>query len=112
MYARMSTQVGFKEGVCYQKTSAFALAVLTPVLLLSHLTNLADVRFEIVELASWIAVFGAFAVGKFSQPIHEGMCDFETVCGFSFLFFSFGANLLYHARSSVRFCCCCCCSTT
>jgi uncharacterized integral membrane protein len=69
------TGVGFKEGVCYQKTSAFALAVLTPVLLLSHLTSLADVRFETVELASWVAVFGTFAAGKFSQPVHEDIGD-------------------------------------
>ena len=70
------TGVGFKEGVCYNKTEAFALAVLTPILLLTHLSGLADGSpIEAALLAAWIATFAAFALGKFSQPVHEDIGD-------------------------------------
>jgi len=69
------TGVGFKEGVCYGKREAFTVAVLTPVLLLSHLTGLADDKFEAVLLLGWIGALSAFAAGKFNQPIHEDIGD-------------------------------------
>lgn len=69
------TGVGFKEGVCYNKKSAFALSVLTPFLLLLHLSNLADLRFESGLLVAWMAIFCTFALGKYDQPIHEDLGD-------------------------------------
>ena len=69
------TGVGFKEGVCYGKREAFAVAVLTPALLLSHLTGLADSKLEAVLLLGWVGALAAFAAGKFSQPIHEDIGD-------------------------------------
>ena len=46
------------------------------VTLLTHLSGLADGSpIEAALLAAWIATFAAFAVGKFSQPVHEDIGD-------------------------------------
>ena len=72
------TGVGFKEGVCYNKSEAFALAALTPTLLLAHLTGLfgeASGPVETSLLALWSAAFLSFAASKWGQPVHEDIGD-------------------------------------
>jgi len=72
------TGVGFKEGVCYQKREAFALAALTPLLLLTHLTRAFGENSPAVEAglcSIWSATFLSFALSKWSQPVHEDIGD-------------------------------------
>ena len=72
------TGVAFKEAVCYGKAEALALAVLTPALLLSHLSHVFGEASPVVEtglLGLWAASFLLFALGKWSQPVHEDIGD-------------------------------------
>ena len=69
------TGVAVKEGLCYGKGECAALALLTPVLLLSHLSSLAPEAVERVLVAGWAGLVVVFALRKWTQPIQDDIGD-------------------------------------
>jgi uncharacterized integral membrane protein len=61
-------------GLCYGKAEAAGLAVLLPLLCLSHLAD-ADVGVQRVLLAATCAAGCVFAVRKYSQPVAADIGD-------------------------------------
>lgn len=68
------TGVSVKEGLCYGKFECAGLALLTPVLLLSHL-NGATTSMEKILLAPWLFLMTVFAARKWTQGIEEDIGD-------------------------------------
>jgi uncharacterized integral membrane protein len=69
------TGVAVKEGLCYGKKEAFALALLTPALLLAHLSGLVPQVAEQVLAVSETALLLLFAARKYTQPLKEDIGD-------------------------------------
>lgn len=72
------TGLTFKEGVCYGKGEAFALTLLTPALLLSHLSGLGNVGNGAVDHTLVVVVAGlllVFAGRKYTQPVKDDIGD-------------------------------------
>ncbi|CAG9466273.1 unnamed protein product [Pedinophyceae sp. YPF-701] len=69
------TGVALKEGFCYGKAECGALTLLTPVLLLGHLSGLAPANVESAELALWAGLLAVFAGRKWTQRIEDDIGD-------------------------------------
>lgn len=68
------TGIAFKEGVCYGKTEAFALFVLTPIACLSHLAS-APEQAQATLWGLWAVIFATFAARKYTQEVAEDVGD-------------------------------------
>lgn len=68
------TGIAFKEGVCYGKTEAFALFVLTPIVCLSHLASAPD-QAQAAMWGIWAVFFATFSARKYSQEVAEDVGD-------------------------------------
>lgn len=68
MFASM-TGLAIKEGLCYGKAEAALIAVLTPTILLGHLTGLAGDGVEAGLLAIWAGCVATFGARKWTQPV-------------------------------------------
>ena len=68
MFASM-TGLAIKEGLCYGKAEAALIAVLTPTILLGHLTGLAGDGMEAGLLAVWAGCVATFGARKWTQPV-------------------------------------------
>lgn len=66
-----------RPGICYGKPEAFALALLTPALLLTHLADGGGSSGGAVRLlaAATAAAALLFAARKWSQPVREDIGD-------------------------------------
>lgn len=69
------TGVAVKEGLCYGKKEAFALTLLTPALLLGHLTGLLPPAAEHALGVAEAALLLLFAARKYTQPLKEDIGD-------------------------------------
>jgi uncharacterized integral membrane protein len=72
------TGLTFKEGVCYGKGEAFALTLLTPALLLGHLSGLGNIGDGAVDHTLAVVVAGLlllFAGRKYTQPVKDDIGD-------------------------------------
>ncbi len=69
------TGVGFKEGLCYGKFEAFALALTLPILLLGHLTPLMPESTEQGLAVVNAALLALFAARKYTQPLKDDIGD-------------------------------------
>lgn len=67
--------VAIKEGICYGKPEAAALAALMPLLCLTHLSGLAPAEVEGGLLAAVCLVAAVFAGRKYSQAIKDDIGD-------------------------------------
>lgn len=67
--------VAIKEGICYGKPEAAGLAVLLPLLCLSHLSGLAPIEMEQLLLVAVCGVAAVFAARKYSQAIKDDIGD-------------------------------------
>lgn len=67
--------VAIKEGICYGKSEAAGLAVLLPLLCLSHLSGLAPAEVEQTLLVAVCGVAAVFAGRKYSQAIKDDIGD-------------------------------------
>lgn len=69
------TGLVFKEGLCYGKLEAAALAIIIPITLLGHLTGTLDDVVKLSLLGMWMALFIIFAGRKFTQPVKDDIGD-------------------------------------
>lgn len=71
------TGLTFKEGVCYGKSEAFALTILIPALLLTHLFGLGGAEGNVDKVfATIVAVLLlVFAGRKYTQPVKDDIGD-------------------------------------
>eukprot|EP00879_Flechtneria_rotunda_P018631 GHRR01019552.1.p1 GENE.GHRR01019552.1~~GHRR01019552.1.p1 ORF type:complete len:239 (+),score=80.45 GHRR01019552.1:283-999(+) len=69
------TGVAIKEGLCYGKPEAAALALLLPVLCLSHLSGIVPEGFQGALLVAVCGVSCVFAGRKYSQAIKDDIGD-------------------------------------
>eukprot|EP00887_Chlorella_sp_A99_P004158 scaffold23.g4158.t1 len=69
------TGVAVKEGICYGKPEAFALALLTPALLLGHLAGALGGDAERVLAAGVAGLLALFAGRKYTQPYKDDIGD-------------------------------------
>lgn len=69
------TGLAFKEGLCYGSLEAGLLFVLTPALLLGHLSGALPENVLHGMLGALAIVFGVFAVRKYSQAVKDDIGD-------------------------------------
>ena len=68
LFASM-TGLAIKEGLCYGKAEAALIAVLTPTILLGHLTGLVGDGAATTLLAIWAGCVVTFGARKWTQPV-------------------------------------------
>jgi uncharacterized integral membrane protein len=67
--------IAVKEGICYGKFEAAALAALLPALCLAHLSGLAPSSLEAALLWGVCGAGGIFAARKYTQPLRDDIGD-------------------------------------
>lgn len=70
-----SAGVAVKEGFCYGKPEAAAIALLLPLLLLGHLTQLLPPAAARVVLCGAAGATGVFAARKYTQAVKDDLGD-------------------------------------
>jgi uncharacterized integral membrane protein len=64
-----------KEGLCYGKPEAALLALLTPLLLLGHLTGLLGGLPEEALMLTCVAAYSTLAARKWTQAVKDDVGD-------------------------------------